>query len=68
MQVLHELIGIVKNFILDGLLCKPEGPELAWTQVRTIGWLEESDHLQALNFGDTISCCVNSGIIHVNPH
>jgi hypothetical protein len=25
-------------------------------------------HLQALNFGDTISCGVNSGIIDVNFH
>jgi hypothetical protein len=65
---LHELIGIVKNFILDGLFCKPEESKVAWNQVRTIGWLRESRHLQALNFGDTISCCVNSGIIHVNPH
>jgi hypothetical protein len=66
--LLHELISIVKNFILDGLFCKPEEPEVAWTQVRAMGWLRESRHLQALNFGDTISCCVNSGILHVNPH
>jgi hypothetical protein len=66
--VLYELIGIVKNFILDGLFCKPEEPEVAWTQVRTLGWLLESHHLQALNVGDAISCCVNSGIIRVNPH
>jgi hypothetical protein len=66
--VLYELIGIVKNFILDGLFCKPEEPEVAWTQVRILGWLRESRHLQALNFSDTISCCVNSGVIHVNPH
>jgi hypothetical protein len=65
---LHALIGIVKNFIMDGLFCKPEEPEVAWTQVRTIGWLRESRHLQVLDFGDTISCCVNYDIIHVNPH
>jgi hypothetical protein len=64
---LHELIGIVKNVILDGLFCKSEELEVAWTQIRTTGWLWESRHLQALNFGVTISCCVNSGIIHVNP-
>jgi hypothetical protein len=65
---LHELIGVVKSFMLDDLFCKPEEPEVAWTQIRTIGWLRESRHLQALNFGDTTSSCVNSGIIHVNPH
>jgi hypothetical protein len=65
---LHELIGIVKKFVLDNLFCKPEEPEVAWTQVWTIGWLLELRHLQALNFGDTTSCCVNSGIIHANPH
>jgi hypothetical protein len=65
---LHELIGIVKNFILDDRFCKPEELEVAGTQVRTVGRLQESRHLQALNFGYTISCCVNSGIIHVNPH
>jgi hypothetical protein len=66
--MLHELIGIVNNFILYGLFCKFEELEVAWTQVRTICCLREWRHLQALNFGDTISCCVNSGIIHVNPH
>jgi hypothetical protein len=68
MKALHELFGIVKIFILDGQFCKPEEPEVAWTQVWTIGWLRELCHLEALNFGGTISCHVNSGMIHVNPH
>jgi hypothetical protein len=65
---LHELIGIVKNFILESLFCKPEELEVTSTQVRTMGWLPELPHLQGLNFSDTISCCLNSGIIHVNSH
>jgi hypothetical protein len=65
---LRELIRIVKIFITDGLFYKSEELEVTWAQVRTMGWLRESNHLQAPNFGDAISCCVNSGIIHVDPH
>jgi hypothetical protein len=59
---LPELIGIVKNFILDALFCKPKESEVAWTQVCTIVWLLESHHLQGLDFGDTISCWVNTAL------
>jgi hypothetical protein len=51
---------MVQNFILNGLFCKPEELEIEWTQILTIGWLPESRHFQALDFGDTISCCMKT--------
>jgi hypothetical protein len=45
-----------------------EKPEVAWTEIRGIGWVIKSLKLHAANFLGCLSGIVYSAVIHVNLH